>query len=60
MEDIAFITDYFNENIMITFRNPDESLYIKSGRLQNDYDFNIQQGRLKLLGLVSFLILLKY
>lgn len=50
MEDIAFTTDYFNENIMMTFKNPDESSYIKSGRFQNDDYFNIQRGRLKLLG----------
>jgi len=50
-EDIASITSCFDKTTKVSFRDPDELSYVKFGMPRDkDLAFNIQVGRLKLLG----------
>ena len=50
-ETIALMAGCFNKTTKVRFRNPDEPSYIKFGTPRDkDLVFNIQVGRLKLLG----------
>lgn len=50
-ETIALMSNCFDKTTKVRFRNPDEPSYIKFGTPKDkDLVFNIQVGRLKLLG----------
>ena len=52
LADLDNIVECFDKSTKIRFRNSDEYQYIKFGRAKdNDPDYNIRFGQLKLLGL---------
>jgi hypothetical protein len=55
-EMIAQMTNVFDKTTKVQFRTPDESCYIKFGTIHdNDPEYDIQSGELKLAGFVHVL-----
>jgi len=53
---IAQMTSVFDKTTKVQFRTPDESCYIKFGTIHdNDTEYDIQSGELKLAGFVHVL-----